>query len=173
MTQSLAGLFDAMKHSLQSDVQGELTGDYARSQLAGVLDILSKVERMVVWSPDALRDRLRAIDDGCAAIEQMSRSSGYAAPAACSGAPDGRWTQVDLEQAVREGEQRLATFADWLFAPTSELPAALRRELDGRLRKTLGTALAVERKFVARADFSSMTGAAPTESADNAKDHRP
>ena len=161
MTQSLAALLESMRRSLRADIRPELSSDHARTQLAGVVDILAKLESMISWAPDPMRERLDLIDAGCAAIERRAAEAGHAAP--------GGWVrsstcelhrQVDVEQALGRAEQRLAALTDWLFADGSALPPGLRRELDQLLRDTLRSALAVERRLTPRADFSSMTGAA-------------
>lgn len=172
MNQSLIGLLEGVRRSLRDDVQAELTSDHARTQLAGVLDILGKLERLVVWSPDALRERLDVIEAGCASIALRAVSSGHPPPPHALPALPALMRQADLEQALRRAEQRLAALSDWLFDPAAELPPALRRELDSALRATLRSALVVERRLVQRADFSSMTGAVARAGTDPSTEHR-
>jgi hypothetical protein len=128
-----------------------------------VLDILGKLERMIVWSPDSLRERLDVIDAGVSFIEKRARLGGFAPPSnASSDAPQAcpkPLLQSELVGALSQAEGRLATLTDWLFESTAELPVALRSELDVHLRATLAAALKIERRLIARADFSSMTGA--------------
>jgi hypothetical protein len=162
MNQSLVDLLEGMRRSLREVVQPELSTDHARTQLAGVLDILGKLERMIVWSPDAMRERLDIIDAGILFIERRACAAGFAPPAsASSGAPqtDAKpLLQSELAGALRRADSRLAILTDWLFEPTAGLPIALRTELDAHLRGTLAAALKIERRMIARADFSSMTG---------------
>jgi enamine deaminase RidA (YjgF/YER057c/UK114 family) len=164
MNQSLPGLLEGICRSLREDVQKELTTDHARTQLAGVLDILDKLERMIVWSPDAMRERLEAMRAGAAGIEARAVAAGFSPPAGAvvevSGAPARPLLQADLEHAMRQSDQHFAALTDWLFDDASALPPDLRSELDAQLRVTLAAALRIERRLVPRADFSSMTGAA-------------
>jgi hypothetical protein len=163
MNQSLGDLLEGMRRSLREVVQPELSTDHARTQLAGVLDILGKLERMVVWSPDSIRERLDVTDAGVSFIEERLRTAGFAppaaAPAAAVQAGTGPLLQSELVEALRRADMRLAILTDWLFEPTAALPVALRTELDAHLRATLAAALKIERRMIARADFSSMTGA--------------
>lgn len=158
MNRSLMGLLEGVRRSLRDDVQPELASDHARTQLAGVLDILGKLERLIVWSPDALREQLGVVEAGCAAIEARAAAAGHRPPAASHPALPERLLQADLVQALVHAEQRLVALTDWLFDPAAELPSALKRELNRLLRTALRSALVVERRLVSRADFSSMTG---------------
>jgi len=58
MNFSLAALFQGARRALAEGVMPETTSDHARAQLAGVLDILGKLEGMVVWSPQAQAQQL-------------------------------------------------------------------------------------------------------------------
>ncbi|RYX91463.1 MAG: hypothetical protein EOO28_25510 [Comamonadaceae bacterium] len=62
MNQSLEALMGSMRRALEGEIQPELQSDHARSQLAGVLDVLRKIESMVVWSPDVTREQLEVLE---------------------------------------------------------------------------------------------------------------
>ena len=158
MNSSLTGLIEGMRRALREDIRPELATDYARSQVAGILDILGKLERMLAWSPDALRERLGILKAGGAAIAARAAAAGYTAPPDPSPVRSEALRHADLEHAVRAAEQRLVALTDWLFDSPAALPGDLHSELDALLRSTLRDALVVERRFVSRADFSSMTG---------------
>lgn len=158
MNQSLVGLLEAIRRALRDDVLPEIDTDHARSQLSGVLDILGKLERMLVWSPDVFRERLAAIDAGSAALITRAAAAGCTLPPRPARLSPPQ-SQADLEQAVRSGEQWLVTLTDWLFDPKAELSANQRDELDTLLQDTMRDALVAERRLVSRADFTSMTAA--------------
>lgn len=158
MNQSLTKLVESLRRALRDDVLPELQTDHARSQVAGVLDILGKLEHMLVWSPDALREQLALIEAGYTAIAERAAVAGHVVPMGAALSQSDLIHQADLEQAVRHGELRLGALADWLFNQKSALPADLWRELDALLRGTLRNALASERRLIPRGDFSGMTG---------------
>lgn len=58
-----AAVFALVKKVLREDVKPELSSDHANTQLAGVLDILEKLERILVPSPEILRQKLAIIDE--------------------------------------------------------------------------------------------------------------
>jgi hypothetical protein len=162
MNQSLPDLLKVISRSLREDVQRELTTDHARTQLAGVLDILEKLGGMIVWSPNAMRERLEAMQTGAASFEARARAAGFAPPdrSGFTGAtsPDRLLRQDGLEQAMRESDEHFVALMDWLFDSASDLPPDLHEELDAQLRSALNAALRIERRLIPSADFSSMTG---------------
>jgi hypothetical protein len=163
MNQSLTGLMEVMRGSLRDVVLPELTTDHARSQLAGVLDLLGVLENQLVWSPDTLREQLRAIEQGELRIAARAEEAGCILPVAVMGAsPVAPLCQAELEQTVGAGEQRLVALADYLYltdALPAALPVSLRDELDALLRSTLRETLVAQRRLVPKANFSAMTAA--------------
>ncbi len=162
MNQSLPKLIDSMRRALREEVQPELSTDHARSQLAGVLDILAKVERMLAWSPDVLREQLGILRSGDEAVMALAVRHGVTAPATAAAVTttDASMTQAELEQAVRAGEQRIAQLTDWLFDPATPVRGSVQAEVDATLRDTLRQLLVAERKLIPRADFGAMTAGA-------------
>ena len=164
MNQPLPALLESLRRALRDTVQPELSSDHARSQLAGAIDVLGKVERMLAWSPDVLIEQLEIAHEGLAAF---AARSGRAGPPAYPARP---LRQAELEQAVRDAGTMLAAHADWLLAPPPAIDEALRTELDALLRDTMRRQLKVERRLIARADFGAMTAgaqrAAPETSGD-------
>lgn len=158
MNQSLVGLLQATRRALRESVLPELDTDYARAQLAGAVDVLSKLELLVVWSPDVLRVRLAAIDAGSAAIIARAEAAGCTLPPSAPRISPPQ-NQTELEQAVRSGEQWLIALCDWLFDPKNQLPANEREEIDTLLLDSMHGALAMERRLVTEANYSSMTAA--------------
>lgn len=158
MNQSLVGLLQATRRALRDSVLPELDTDYARSQLAGAVDILSKLEHLVVWSPDVLRDRLAAIDAGSAAIIARAEAAGCTLPPSASTISPPQ-NQAELEHAVRSGEQWLMALSDWLFDPENALSADQRVEIDTILLDSMCNALEMERRLVTGANYSSITAA--------------
>lgn len=158
---TLPGLIETLRNALREGVATELKSDAAHAQLAGVIDILDKLERMAVWSPALLRERISVLDAGCAAILLRAQASGAAAPVEPARKLAAQRTQVELEEALRDAEKRFTRLTDWLFDAQAALPAPLRRELDQLLRATLRDALAVEKRLTTRADLSGMTHAKP------------
>ena len=55
MNGSLPALVEALRRALREEVAPDVAGDHARTQLAAVVDILGKLEAMIVWSPEAQR----------------------------------------------------------------------------------------------------------------------
>ena len=149
---NLVKLLEAARLALADDVLPEIISDHARSQLAGVLDILSKFERTVTWSTDNLLERQKIIEAGLAAITECANRAGYPPPPppllAATVSPLSR--QSDFEQAVNRAEQQLSGMADWLFGSGTALPSDLRNEVDAILRQTLRDDLIVERRLISR-----------------------
>lgn len=163
MNQPLDQLIEVLCASLCAEVLPELRSDHARSQLAGVLDTLTKLERMVVWSPDVLQEQLAAMRGGIDVVIARVRQAGATPPVAGLPALPPQARYAELEQAVRAGERALADITDWLFGKAHGLAPGDRQAIEQLLRDTLRAALMPERKLVAKADFTSMTagGAAP------------
>lgn len=154
MNQPLPTLIESLRRALIATVQPELTSDHARSQLAGVVDVLAKVERMLVWSPDVLIEQLEIARDG---LEAFAARTGRAAPPAIPMRP---LRHAELEQALREAGAMTASHADWLLDPATKLAPATRKELDALLRETIRGQLLAERRLIPRADFGAMTAGA-------------
>jgi len=165
MNQSLEALMGSMRRALREEILPELQSDHARSQLAGVLDVLGKVERMVVWSPDVVREQLELLDACLSQAVARIAAQGHATPpdiAPSTAADTG--TQAALLVVLSDAERRFARLTDWLFSPPAGLAAPLVEELHDLLRTALRNTLKAQRRLVPSADFSSMT--APRQAAD-------
>jgi hypothetical protein len=159
MRQSLPELIHAARLALSEAVRPELTSDHAHAQLAGVLDILAKLERMVVWSPEALGRRLQKLQEGCDAFVVRLAEEGVSLP---SYAPR---PGASIEEAMLAGEERLMQLIDWMFEPGHSLSMEARRALDGILQQTLRQELVIERKLIPLTDFTAMSSAAASAKA--------
>ncbi len=166
MNQSLDALMGSICRALRDEIAPELQSDHARSQLAGVLDVLGKVERMVVWSPDVTREQLELLDACLARAAARLVAAGQAAPPGLVPASTARpETQAALQAALADAERRFTRFTDWLFSPPDPLPAPLADELHEQLRTALRLTLKAQRRLVPSADFSSMTAPSPAADA--------
>jgi hypothetical protein len=183
MPQALPELIASIRRALDDSIRPELSSDFARVQLAGMNDILAKLERMVVWSPDLLRQRLSAMQGGVDRMVALASAHGHAPAIDLARAPPAQPTQAHLERvqpdqtqpdqtqpdqaqlelAVRAAEQRLALLTDWLFDPSSGLPATLCQQLNAILRATLREEVLAERRMVPRGDFLAMTAASEAD----------
>lgn len=162
MNQSLEALVGSMRRALSEEILPELQSDHARSQLAGVLDVLGKIESMVVWSPDVTREQLELLEDCLSQAVTRITAMGLAAPAGIAPAALVQpATQADLQAALADAERRFALLTDWLFAPPEDLPAPFIAELHELLRTALRNTLKAQRRLVPSADFSSMTAPRP------------
>jgi hypothetical protein len=162
MNQPLEALMGSIRRALRDEILPELVSDHARSQLAGVLDVLGKIESMVVWSPDVAREQLDLLDTCLSHAAACIAAVGHAEPEGV--APVTRVipaTQTELLAALADAEHRFARFTDWLFSPPEWLPAPLRDELHDLLRTALRNTLKAQRRLVPSADFSSMTAPRP------------
>lgn len=165
MNQSLEALMGSMRRALRDEILPELRSDHARSQLAGVLDVLGKVESMVVWSPDVTREQLELLDACLAQAAARITAAGHTRPTGMAPAsPAKPATQAALQAALADAEHRFARLTDWLFSPPQGLSMTLRDELHELLRTALRNTLKAQRRLVPNADFSSMT--APRQPAD-------
>lgn len=154
MKQSLPELVRAARIALGEAVQPELTSDHARSQLAGVLDILAKLERMVVWSPEALREQATLLQGGCDAFNARLAAEGMKLPAFSIPA------DAPAQAQARAAEAHVMQLTDWLFDPSHAIADATRADLDRILQQALRQALIVERKLIPLTDFTAMSTAA-------------
>lgn len=158
MNQSLEPLMGSIRRALREEILPELASDHARSQLAGVLDVLGKVESMVVWSPDVSREQLDLLETCLSQAAERIAAAGHAAPAGFAPAPRViPLKHTDLQAALADAERRFARLTDWLFSSPAGLPALCIEELHGLLRTTLRHTLKAQRRLVPSADFSSMT----------------
>ena len=146
MNIALPALIEALRCSLRDAVQPELQSDHSRSQLAGVVDILGKLERMADWIPALERDEQAALDAGLDAV------AGLAASAQVS-LPDG--ARPVAGDTPERSQQRIRLVTDWLFE--ADIAPGVRDEMEARLRSALRDSLAAQRSLIPRADFSSMT----------------
>ena len=146
MTVSVATLIEALSRSLRDVVQRELTSDHSRSQLAGVLDILAKLEHMTDWLPAMLQEERDALARGLAAIDESLTAAGVVLPADAAAVPDASAAAYD---------ERTRRLVDWRFE--ADIAPGLRAEIDSMLRTSLRESVAAQRRRIPRADFSSMT----------------
>jgi hypothetical protein len=163
MKQSLPELVRAARIALGEAVQPELASDHARSQLAGVLDILAKLERMVVWSPEALLEQAKLLQGGCDAFNARLAQEGVSLPALSM--PAGAPAETQAEAAARAAEESVMQLTDWLFDPSHAIAESARADLDRILQQALRQALIVERKLIPLTDFTAMSTAATSASA--------
>lgn len=158
MNPSLEALVGSMRRALRDEILPELASDHARSQLAGVLDVLDKIESMVVWSPDVAREQLDLLDACLSQAATRIVAAGHASPPgivpAVSAVPE---THAALQVALADAERRFALLTDWLFSPPDTIPVPFRDDLHDLLRMALRNTLKAQRRLVPRADFSSMT----------------
>lgn len=169
MNQSLDALVGSMRRALREEILPELASDHARSQLAGVLDVLGKIASMVVWSPDVVREQIDLLD-GCLtkAVDRVA-AAGLRGPSDLApGAPQPADTHAALLIALVDAESRFDRLTDWVFSPAAELTTPLRAELHELLRATLRNTLKAQRRLVPSADFSSMTAPRPQSDAQGA-----
>lgn len=137
-------LLEAACRGLREAVQPELQTDHARSQLAAVLDILSKLAHMTDWAPHILREEDQALAAGIAAVQARAAAQGHTFPARA----------VDPAAADAQAD-RARVLSDWIF---ETVPAGAQRdEYEQLLRHALRAAVAAERRHVPRSDFSAMT----------------
>jgi hypothetical protein len=160
MNAKLSDLLSGMRRALRDDVLSEVHSAHARGQLAGVIDILHKLERMVVWSPDMLGEELAILEHGVGAIGALVREYGrpdaLLQPAAELTRP---LSQSELESRVGAARRRLMELTDWLFDPANPLSAAQKKTIDVVLRATIRDAMGPQRRLTPRADFAGMAGA--------------
>jgi hypothetical protein len=157
MNFSLAALFQGARRALAEDVLPQTTSDHARSQLAGVLDILGKLEGMVVWSPQAQAQQLAALQRGCERFAVRAAEAGEAVPEFTTNGGAG------IDDQLRAAESQVMRFTDWLFDASRLLEGGLRQELDAILRDAMREQLRIERKMIPLTDFASMTATKATE----------
>jgi hypothetical protein len=158
MNQPLDALMGSIRRALSEEILPELQSDHARSQLAGVLDVLGKVESMVVWSPDVTREQLELLETCLRQAAARIFAAGHTGPAGIAlASPATPATDAALQAALVDAERRFALLTDWLFSPTRGLPAPLGEELHDLLRTALRNTLKAQRRLVPGADFSSMT----------------
>lgn len=146
MNGSVAALLDAVRRGLRESVQPELGSDHARVQLAAVLDILAKLERMADWAPTIVREEHEALEAAIDDVAFRARAAGLTLPAGHAG--------TGSLDACRD---RIRQLSDWVFDAVP--PGELRDRLDAALRAGLRAAVAAERRHVPRTDFSAMTEA--------------
>ena len=141
---SIDALIGALCASLRADVLPELTSDHARSQLAGTLDILAKLQVMCDWSASMQCEEQAMLERSIRAVTQHALASSITpALVTTPGEP------------LLETQARMRELIDWLF--DAPLPPALREELHALLRPILHEQVAAQRRRIPRADFSSMT----------------
>jgi hypothetical protein len=146
MNMALPALLEALRRSLRETVQPELRSDHARSQLAGVLDILGKLERMTDWLPAIEQEEHDALVKGLDAVAKLAAAAHVSLPSGPEPATG------NATEACRE---RLRRLSDWLFE--AELAPAIRNEMDALARAALRESIAAQRRRIPRTDFSSMT----------------
>jgi hypothetical protein len=164
MNIGLSHLIEALRRSLQDDVQPELTSDHARGQLAAALDVLGKLERMAVWSPDAAAQQAQVLADGCAAFRVRAAQARVALPVPAS-VPEAAPASAAAEQALLSAEAHLMQLTDWLFDSGAGLADPARADLHAILRRTLRQQLLIQRKQIPLTDFGAMTAVAKPEPA--------
>lgn len=145
MNATPTGLLEAARRALREAVRPMLADEHARTQLAAVDDILSKLQRMTAWRPALLQEEADALRQGEALFTARALALGLVPPPAA-----GEADAPDAPQA------RARQLSDWLYDHVP--PGAGRDELDALLRAALRQAVAAERRHIPRTDFSAMTG---------------
>ncbi|HVZ44215.1 MAG TPA: hypothetical protein VHA82_10440 [Ramlibacter sp.] len=140
MNEPVGLLIKCVSRALREHLQPELTTDYARSQLAGALDILSKLEQMADWSPSLVEEVDAALCASNSALAAAAAAAGLAVPAVTTFE-----SHADASRAL----------ADWLFQ--TPMPEEERKRLDAILRESLRACVLAQRRRIPRADFSAMT----------------
>lgn len=155
MNQTVKGLLQSMQRALRDDVLSELTSEHARCQLFGVLDILTQLGHLVVWSPDLLSGQAATLARGIEALEAMG-----APPPRAEGEPQDLTprSHARLEFGLAAAERRLNDLVDWCFDATNGLDDESRDAADALLRKTIRDTLVIERNLLPRVDFAALTG---------------
>jgi len=154
MNIELSKLIEALRRTLEDNVQPELRTDHARGQLAAVQDILGKLGRMAVWSSDASAQQARVLAEGCADFVARLAQAGVKLPLPASrqdGSP---------EDALLAAEAQAMQLTDWLFDDGATLPLSVHAELDAILRQALRQQLIIQRKLIPLTDFGAMTSVA-------------
>lgn len=154
MNIELSKLIEALRRTLEDNVQPELRTDHARGQLAAVQDILGKLGRMAVWSSDASAQQARVLAEGCADFVARLAQAGVKLPLPVSeqdGSP---------EDALLAAEAQAMQLTDWLFDDGATLPQSVHAELDAILRQALRQQLIIQRKLIPLTDFGAMTSVA-------------
>ena len=129
---SIDALIGALCASLRADVLPELTSDHARSQLAGTLDILAKLQVMCDWSASMQCEEQEMLERGIRAVTQHALASSITpALVTTPGEP------------LLETQARMRELIDWLF--DTPLPPTLRDELHALLRPILHEQVAAQR----------------------------
>lgn len=154
MNIELSKLIEALRRTLADNVQPELRTDHARGQLAAVQDILGKLERMAVWSPDASAQQALVLAEGCADFLARLAQAGVKLPLPASG-QDG-----SPEDALLAAEAQAMQLIRWLFDEGAALPQPVQAELDAILRQALRQQLIIQRKLIPLTDFGAMTSVA-------------
>lgn len=175
MDAPVSALLAAARRALDEAVRPELRSDHARSQLAGAMEILAKLERMADWSRGMVDEECAALEKGIAQFEvraqHHARGLGLS-PLPPFGLSTSKPTQIASTGSARadggesegastssarteESHARIRLLTGWLFDTVP--PGPQRDELDALLRNTLREAVAAERRHVPRTDFSSMT----------------
>lgn len=150
MEMSVVGVMEAMRSSLAGAVLPELQTDHARGQLAGVLDVMGKLERMMDWAPAMLQEEARPLQDVLVAVTARLAASGHPLPTEISAG--------EREDALALCENRVRDLCDWLFEQEGvSLPRPLRDELHAMLSAAMRQSLTGQRNRIPRADYSSMT----------------
>lgn len=157
MNQNLPALLKALEGALSEDVLPEVNSPHVRTQLVAVVDVLQKLERLVVWSPELQDAKLALIDSACEAVARSASEAGVAMPALERPPVEAREGESASDAALAAAEERLIGVIDWFFDSMESFPEDLRASLDRQLCQTLRAVLGEDRKFVARANFSAMS----------------
>ncbi len=154
MNAALPELLQAIRRSLHDAVLPELSSDYARGQVASIEDILGKLERMVVWSPDAILKQAHVLREGCTAFLGRATREGLDLT--------GTTATIDASAASLPAlEAQLVRLTDWLFAAPPKLEAKATADQHAILREAMRQQLVIQRKLIPLTDFGAMTSAAP------------
>jgi hypothetical protein len=153
MNTELSPLIEALRRALRESVAPELQTDFARGQLAAVLDILGKLAEMTVWDPVVLRAQVHALRTGCERFEAVARDAGEALP--LFEVP----RDAEPEVLLRAWEARTRSLDSWLDGRLGVLAEDLATELDAILRQALRSQLLVQRERIPLTDFGAMTAA--------------
>jgi hypothetical protein len=144
MNGSVPALLSAARRALVQTVQPALQDEHARSQLAAIIDLLAKLERLADWSPAVVQEERGALMAAVAKVQATAAAAGVSAP-----------HLNDSQDSVEAARALVRKLSDWAFDEVA--PGPVQEQLERELREGLRAAVAAERRHVARTDFSKLT----------------
>jgi hypothetical protein len=159
MNNSFGRLIDGMCGTLREHVLPQLTDEFARGQVYGVIFALNTLKVRGDWSTTFLSEELAAQRSALEELTRLAASVPVPAPWATVPELPPATPAARLEQLRNDGARALTDALAWLSRHRDAVPSAVAGAMEEAIRRSARVEIEIEMKNAARPMFAEMSGA--------------